>query len=138
MSGTNAIPGLARAAPRSLRGTRADLLEHCVRQQIIISSQPLLDEFREVFERKFSQSAADVRSALQLFGEKFTLIVPDALEPPICRDCDDDVVLPTALARECAAISTGDQDLLSLDPFRGIRVLATSAFWKWESEHDKT
>jgi hypothetical protein len=43
-------------------------------------------------------------------------------------------------ARDCpswrgVAIITGDQDLLILDPFRDIRVLAPSAFWKWESEH---
>jgi predicted nucleic acid-binding protein len=44
-------------------------------------------------------------------------------------------VLATALAGECAAIITGDQDLLILNPFRGIHVLAPSAFWKWESEH---
>ena len=41
-----------------------------------------------------------------------------------------------ALAGECAAIISGDQGLLVLDPFRGIRVLAPSAFWKWESEHE--
>ena len=62
-------------------------------------------------------------------------MTPDTLDPPACRDRDDDVVLATALAGECAAIITGDQDLLILDPFRGIRVLAPSAFWKWESEH---
>jgi len=33
-------------------------------------------------------------------------------------------VLATARAGECAAIVTGDQDLLILDPFQGIRVLA--------------
>ena len=32
----------------------------------------------------------------------------------------------------------GDQDLLILDPFRGLRVLAPAAFWKWESQHDET
>jgi predicted nucleic acid-binding protein len=61
-------------------------------------------------------------------------VVPGALDPPVCRDHDDDLVLATALAGECAAILTGDQDLLILDPFRGIRMLAPSAFWKWESE----
>jgi putative PIN family toxin of toxin-antitoxin system len=76
-----------------------------------------------------------VRAALQLFGETFTLVTPDPLDPPICRDRDDDVVLATALAGECAAIITGDQDLLILHPFRGVHVLAPSAFWKWESEH---
>ena len=117
------------------RGACADLLEHCVRQHVIVSSQPLLDELREVLERKFRQSAVDVRAALHLFGEKFTLVVvPDALEQPVCRDSDDDVVLATALAGECAAIITGDEDLLTLDTFRSIRVLAPSAFWKWECE----
>jgi uncharacterized protein len=117
------------------RGVCGDLLEHCVRQHIVISSQPLLDELREVLQRKFHQRAIDVRSAFQLFEETFTLGTPGALEPPVCRDSDDDVVLATALAGECAAIITGDEDLLVLDLFRGIRVLATSAFWKWESEH---
>jgi predicted nucleic acid-binding protein len=45
-------------------------------------------------------------------------------------------VLATALAGECAAIVTGDQDLTVLDPFRGIRILTPSAFWKWESKQD--
>jgi uncharacterized protein len=119
------------------RGTCSDLLEHCVRQHVVISSQPLLDELREVLERKFHQRAIDVRSALQLFAETFTLVTPDALDSSTCRDRDDDVVLASALAGECAAIVTGDQDLLILDPFRGIRVLAPSAFWKWESTHDE-
>ena len=79
----------------------------------------------------------DVRAALRLFEETFTLVAPDVLEAPTCRDPDDDVVLATALAGECAAIVTGDQDLLVLDPFKGIRVLTPSAFWKWESANDE-
>ena len=118
------------------RGTCSDLLEHCVRQHVVISSQLLLDELRDVLERKFHQRAIDVRSALQLFAETLTLVTPNPLDPPACRDHDDDVVLATALAGECAAIISGDQDLLILDPFRGIRALAPSAFWQWESEHD--
>jgi uncharacterized protein len=74
------------------RGTCSDLLEHCVRQHVVISSQPLLDELREVLERKFHQRAIDVRSALELFAETFTLVTPDALDSPTCRDRDDDVV----------------------------------------------
>jgi putative PIN family toxin of toxin-antitoxin system len=118
------------------RGTCSDLLEHCLRKHVVISSQPLLNELREVLDRKFHQRAVDVRSALRLFAETFTLVTPDALDSPTCRDRDDDVVLATALAGECAAIITGDQDLVVLDPFRHIRVLAPSAFWKWESEHE--
>ena len=116
------------------RGACADLLEHCIRQHVVVSSQSLLHELRGVLEKKFSQRAIDVRAALQLFDETFTLVKPDPLDPPVCRDRDDDVVLATALAGDCAAIITGDQDLLILNPFRGIQVLMPSAFWKWEAD----
>jgi uncharacterized protein len=118
------------------RGVCSDLLEHCVRHHAVISSRPLLDEPRGVLARKFHQGAVDVRSAVRLFAETFTLVVPDALEAAVCRDRDDDVVLATARAGECDAIVTGDEDLLILDPFQGIRVLTPSGFWKWESAYD--
>jgi uncharacterized protein len=117
------------------RGTCSELLEHCVRQHLVVSSRSLLNELRDVLEKKFSQRTIDVRAALQLFTDTFTLVTPDPLNPPFRRDRDDDVVLATALTGECAVIITGDQDLLILNPFRGIHVLAPSAFWKWEAEH---
>jgi putative PIN family toxin of toxin-antitoxin system len=120
------------------RGVCSDLLEHCVRHHVLISSRPLLDELRDVLTRKFRQRSRDVRAAIRLFEQTFTLVAPDALEPPTCRDRDDDMVLATALAGESAAIVSGDQDLLVLDPFRGIRVLAPAAFWKWESRSEKS
>lgn len=119
------------------RGVCADLLEHCVREHVVVTSESLLDELHDVLTRKFRQSEADARSAARLFRETFTLVTPNVLDPPVCRDRDDDIVLATALAGDCAAVITGDQDLLILDSFRGIRVLAPSAFWKWESEHDE-
>ena len=119
------------------RGACGDLLEHCVRHHVVVSSRPLLDELRGVLIEKFHQRGIDVQAAVRLFEETFTLVVPDALESPVCRDRDDDVVLATARAGECAAIVTGDQDLLILDPFQDIRVLAPSGFWKWESAYDK-
>jgi len=118
------------------RGVCSELLEHCVRHHVVISSRPLLDELSDVLTRKFHQRAVEARGAMRLLGEMFTLVVPDVPERAVCRDRDDDVVMATALAGECAAIVTGDQDLLALDPFHGIRVLAPTAFWKWESEYD--
>ena len=103
----------------------------------MVSSQPLLDELGDVFARKLRRPVAEVRSALELFAATFSQARPDPLEAPICRDADDDVVLATALAGTCRAIITGDQDLLVLDPFRGIGVLAPSAFWRWESDQEE-
>lgn len=119
------------------RGTCSDLLEHCVRQHVVISSQPLLNELREVLERKFRQRPVDVRGALKLFAETFSLVTPEPLAQPICRDADDDMVLATALTGECAAIVTGDQDLLILASFRDIRIVSPSMFWRWESERNE-
>jgi putative PIN family toxin of toxin-antitoxin system len=119
------------------RGTCHEVLEHCIREHLIVSSAPLLEELGEVLDRKFRQRAADVQSALRLFTQAFTLVEPSALDVPVCRDRDDDVVLATALTGACGAIVTGDQDLLILDPFRGIRVITPTAFWQWESPRDE-
>jgi uncharacterized protein len=116
------------------RGVCSDLLEHCVRHHVVISSRPLLDELGDVLTQNLHQRAVDARGAIRLLGDTFTLVTPDALQSPVCRDRDDDVVLATALAGQCAAIISGDQDVLVLDPFHGIRVLAPTAFWKWESQ----
>jgi putative PIN family toxin of toxin-antitoxin system len=119
------------------RGVCSELLEHCVRHHVVISSRPLLDELGYVLTRKFHQRAVDARGAIRLLGETFTLVTPEALESPVCRDPDDDVVLATAMAGRCAAIISDDQDFLVLDPFHAIRVLAPSTFWKWESQCDR-
>lgn len=119
------------------RGTCSDLLEHCVRHHVVVSSRPLFDQLRDVLTRKFRQRPLDVRATVRLFEDTFTLVTPAPLDAPVCRDTDDDVVLATARAGECATIVTGDQDLLVLDPFQGIRVLAPSAFWKWESTDER-
>ena len=51
------------------RGVCADLLEHCVRTHLIISSSALLNEIRDVLSRKFHQRDADVRATVRLFSE---------------------------------------------------------------------
>jgi uncharacterized protein len=45
-----------------------------------------------------------------------------------CRDPDDDKLLEIAIIGKADCIVTGDQDLLVLDPFRGVRILTPAAF----------
>ena len=116
------------------RGTCADLLEHCVRVHTIVSSRELLDELEDVLVRKLRQRKTAARAAATLFEGTFSLITPAALASPVCRDRDDDKVLAAARAGQCAAIVTGDRDLLVLDAFENIRILTPSGFWRWESE----
>lgn len=44
--------------------------------------------------------------------------------PMGCRDRTDDVFLETALAGDCELLVSGDQDLLSLHPWRGVQILS--------------
>jgi predicted nucleic acid-binding protein len=46
----------------------------------------------------------------------------------VCRDKHDDIVLATALAGKADFIVTGDDDLLALKKFRGIRILSPRNF----------
>ena len=46
----------------------------------------------------------------------------------VCRDKNNDVVLATALAGKADVIVTGDNDLLVLKTFRGIRILSPRKF----------
>jgi predicted nucleic acid-binding protein len=43
---------------------------------------------------------------------------------------------PRRRPADCAAIVTGDQELVVLDPFRDICILTPSEFWTSESEQD--
>lgn len=61
------------------------------------------------------------------------IVTPATLDAPVCRDQDDDVVLATAVAGHGDCIVTGDQDLLVLQQFRTIPILAPGDFWRYEA-----
>jgi uncharacterized protein len=46
----------------------------------------------------------------------------------VCRDPDDDMVLECAVNAEAQFIVTGDNDILALGSFRGIRIVTPRTF----------
>jgi len=62
------------------------------------------------------------------------MVKPASLPDPVCRDPDDDMVLETALAGNCACIVTGDKDLTVLDPYQDLRILTPGNFWMFEAD----
>ena len=93
----------------------------------VISSRELLDEFAGVLIVKFGFTEELARAARGEVERVAEEVAPPVL-PRTSRDPDDDVVLAAALAGGADVIVTGDQDLLSLDSFRGIRVMDPSTF----------
>ncbi len=93
-------------------------------------SEPVLDEIREVLSRpKFRRYVGEQRLA-----ETIALMLADAnfvtpmAHVQACRDPADDKYLDLALAADAYVIVTGDRDLLSMSPWRGIRIMNAAEY----------
>jgi uncharacterized protein len=97
-------------------------------QAMLFTSSPLLDELADVLGRmKFMDLLASQGFTptflMQRYGMLARLVTPLPIKRTV-RDRDDDVVLATALAAKADVIATGDNDLLVLHPYQGIRILS--------------
>jgi len=91
------------------------------------TSAGLLAELAEKLAGKLALDPA--RTPLYLvYRQRARLVSPDPLPAPVCRDPDDDLVLATALAAGADLILTGDQDLLTLGAYAGIRIRSPRQF----------
>ncbi len=108
-------------------GLCRDLVRRRADNHVLISSQQLLDELREKLEQKFKVRAKDV-PFLRAYTERVELVQPVVLPRNAYRDRDDVIVLATAVAGKADRIITGDEDLLILEEYNGIRIL-TPRHW---------
>jgi uncharacterized protein len=108
-------------------GLCRDLVRLRVRAHTIITSEPLLRELRTTLREKF-RAAPDELPLLSALYDEAEIVTPAKLGERVCRDKDDDIVLATALAGKARVIVTGDNDLLVLRQFRGIRILLPRQF----------
>jgi len=114
-------------------GLCADLLEHGVQTHELVTSDFIINEFVEKLTGKFKFSVEEAEAAAGLLLAKMTIVKPVEFPSPVCRDRDDDKVLGTALAGNCACIITGDKDLLVLKRFNGIDIVSPSDFLEYEA-----
>lgn len=88
-------------------------------------------ELRDVAARPRLRIAPDAVDELvdriERYGER---VESDLDGPGDCRDPKDEYVLALALAGTADAILTEDEDLLVLDPWRGVRVMRLFQFLK--------
>lgn len=116
------------------RGACHDLLEHCLVHHDVVMSDFLFEEFERVLSRKLRIPAELVNDARRLLQSETRFVKPAALSAGVCRDPDDDMVLATARAGRCGCVVTGDDDLLVLGAYEGIRILRPVAFWEYERD----
>ena len=96
----------------------------------VLMSLALLQELEEVLRREKLQryvSSARREEFLEALIERAVFLEPaEAIRA--CRDPKDDKVLELAIAGKAQLIVSGDQDLLTLSPFRGVEVLRPEEF----------
>jgi putative PIN family toxin of toxin-antitoxin system len=116
------------------RGFSAELLEYCVREHELVTSDAILEEVRRNLVAKIKVTTSQANQTLELLRTRLDVVEPVALQAPVCRDADDDVVLGTALAGPCDLIVTGDGDLLVLESYQNIPIVSPRGFWIFESQ----
>jgi putative PIN family toxin of toxin-antitoxin system len=119
------------------RGVCAELLEYCVREHEVVTLAAILEEVRRHLVDKIRVTTAQADQTVKLLRTRFEVIEPVALDSPVPRDPDDDVVLGTAMAGRCDAIVTGDEDLLDLVAHQGIAIVSPRGFWSFESQRSR-
>jgi uncharacterized protein len=97
---------------------------------ILLASVETLAELEEVVRRpKFAKLVPQI--VREDFLKRYldaALIVPISSTIRGCRDSRDDKFLELAVDGKADVIVTGDQDLLVLDPFRGVRILSPRGY----------
>ncbi len=89
----------------------------------LLLSKPILDELLGVLARKFSRDAEELARTAVLLSE-LALTVRPRQKLRVVKDDPDNRVLECALAGRADAIVTGDNALLELGEFRGVRVIS--------------
>ena len=113
------------------RGTPYRLLETIRNQHPslqLYSSPVLLDELTDViarpaFSKQLNSIGKTVRQVLADYIEIVDLVEPIEI-PQVVRDPDDDHVIACALAAKADLIVSGDKDLLDINSFQNISILA--------------
>jgi uncharacterized protein len=102
----------------------------------VLLSLELLEELSDVFGReKFNRfvTSEERDEFLETFVERAILIeVIEKVQE--CRDSKDDKILELALNGEAGYIVSGDKDLLVLNPFRDVKIVAPEEFLRTVSQ----
>ena len=105
------------------------LLTALLERHQIVSSAQMLAEFVEVMSRdKFAEvGRSRLASFLSILVRRTTIVSVKHTRKVIAQDPDDDVVLSTARKGNASHIVSGDEHLLDLKRFKGVKVVTVDA-----------
>jgi putative PIN family toxin of toxin-antitoxin system len=97
---------------------------------VVLSSSATRNELREVMKRSKFDRYAPVQLRMDAIEDIFEDMEPVNIVEniAICRDPKDDKILELAINGKARVVITGDKDLLTLHPFRGVAVLTPADY----------
>ncbi|NOY10420.1 MAG: putative toxin-antitoxin system toxin component, PIN family [Spirochaetes bacterium] len=113
-------------------GSCFEILEHCIRNHTLITSDYIIDEFKRTLLNKFNFSSKDVLEAESIVFERFIKVAPQNIDNIDLSDKSDLPIIGTAAAGKCRLLITGDKELLSIGKYGFTNIVSPTAFWKFE------
>lgn len=102
-------------------------------------SKPIIKEILEVTQRpeirrKYKTDKIDLREMLEILSQAENVRVKEVEK--ICRDEKDDIFLATALGAKADFLVSEDRDLLSLENYKGVKIIDSASFLKFLKERN--
>jgi uncharacterized protein len=95
----------------------------------VFISPEIISELTDVLSRKkFSFSPESIQTIIREIESITTVVVPSKNYKIVSRDIDDNIIIDCAMESKAEYIITGDNDLLSLSEFHGIRIINPAGF----------
>lgn len=105
------------------QGSPGRLIELASEKEIeLLTSQTLLDELAATLAKPVLATGLTADQMLRNYRRLATSVSARRLAQQVSRDADDDAVLACALAAGANLIVSGDDDLLTLKDYQGIRI----------------
>jgi len=92
-------------------------------RDVLVLSKPILDELLAVLARKLARDAEQLAHTAVFLASVAVMIKP-ARRLRVLEDDADNRILECAVGGRADAIVTGDQALLALGTYRGVRILS--------------
>lgn len=94
----------------------------------LIISKPIIQELLMTLSRKFGREREELAHLALFLAEIGELVYPKRKKVTILKDEPDNRILECALAGDAEVIVTGDQAILALGEFKGIKVITLKEY----------
>ena len=114
------------------RGKPRQLLQMAMDGEVLVAiSDAIMQEVLRVMREKFHAAAADLQEAEAIVAGCTERVIPTQVLDVVKDDPDDNRIVECAVASGSNCIGTGDNDLLRLGEFAGIKMIGVNDFLEW-------